>query len=118
MNAPTLPRAKEQRSPRKTRAYAGNSSNCCTRGRMVISIPNNQSFPVPAERAGKTLAACLRIWLPGQSWARVRRLIETRRVKLNGEVWLDDARRLKAGDTVEVLARAENAPAVLTDQIP
>jgi 23S rRNA pseudouridine1911/1915/1917 synthase len=83
-----------------------------------MTISQNQTFRVPAEHAGTTLAACLRHWLPGQSWTRVRKLIETRRVKLNGEVWLDDARRLKAGDTVEVLARSEKAPAVLIDQIP
>ena len=48
----------------------------------------------------------------------MRALVAARRVKLNGEVWLDDARRLKAGDTVEVLARAEKAPTELIDQIP
>jgi 23S rRNA pseudouridine1911/1915/1917 synthase len=77
-----------------------------------------QSFTVLAELAGKTTAALLRLWLPGQSWTQVRRLIETRRVKINGEVWLDDARRLKTGDTVEVLARSEKAPAALIDHIP
>jgi 23S rRNA pseudouridine1911/1915/1917 synthase len=76
------------------------------------------SFIVPADLAGKTLAACLRLWLPGQSWAQVRKLIDARRVKLNGEVWLDDARRLKDGDAVEVLARSEQSPQVHIDQIP
>jgi 23S rRNA pseudouridine1911/1915/1917 synthase len=78
----------------------------------------NQSFPVPTEYAGRTIAACLRLWLPGQSWTQVRLLIEARRVKINGEVWLDDARRLKTGDTVELLARADKLPPVLIDQIP
>jgi 23S rRNA pseudouridine1911/1915/1917 synthase len=84
---------------------------------MAISIVQNQSFPVRAEHVGKTLAALLRLWLPGQSWTQVRKLIDARRVKINGEVWLDDARRLKAGDTVELLARSEKGP-VLIDQIP
>ena len=35
-----------------------------------------QSFAASADLAGKTLAACLRLWLPGQSWAQVRKLIE------------------------------------------
>jgi len=48
----------------------------------------------------------------------VRKLIESRRVKINGEVWLDDARRLKDGDTVEVLARSAESPQVHIDQIP
>jgi 23S rRNA pseudouridine1911/1915/1917 synthase len=83
-----------------------------------MSTSQNQAFHVADKHAGKTLAACLRLWLPGQSWTQVRKLIETRRVKINGEVWLDDARRLKRGDTVEVHARSERAPAVLIDQIP
>lgn len=77
-----------------------------------------QSFPVPAEHTGKTVAACLRLFLPGQSWTQVRKLIEARRVKINGEVWLDDVRRLKTGDTVEVAARAEKPTPTLLDQIP
>jgi 23S rRNA pseudouridine1911/1915/1917 synthase len=84
---------------------------------MMAATPT-QIYSVPAEHAGKTLAACLRLWLPGQSWTQVRKLIETRRVKINGEVWLDDARRLKTGDIVEVHARSERAPAVLIDRIP
>src|SRR6516164_7266 len=62
-------------------------------------------FPIPAELTGQTLAAVLRQRLPGQSWAQVRRLIETRRAKVNGELCLDPARRLKEGETVELLAR-------------
>src|SRR5438045_852232 len=84
---------------------------------LMESIPT-QSFPVPAAHAGKTLAALLRIMLPGQSWTQVRKLIEARRVQLNGEVWLDDARRLKEGDTVEVLARPAKSPQQHIDQIP
>jgi 23S rRNA pseudouridine1911/1915/1917 synthase len=75
-----------------------------------------QPFTVTAEQAQQTLAALLRQWLPGQSWSQVRKLVAARRVKLNGELWLDDARRLKEGDTVEVLARPLPEP-VLTDSI-
>jgi 23S rRNA pseudouridine1911/1915/1917 synthase len=67
----------------------------------------NQSFEsmsVPAEQAGLTLAALLRQRLPGQSWNQVRRLIDTRRARVNGELCLDPARRLKEGETVELLA--------------
>jgi 23S rRNA pseudouridine1911/1915/1917 synthase len=62
---------------------------------------------VTADEAGQTVAALLRRHLPGQTWSQVRKLIAGRRVKLNGELWLDDARRLKEADVVEVLARAE-----------
>jgi 23S rRNA pseudouridine1911/1915/1917 synthase len=67
---------------------------------------------VNAEQAGKTLAALLRALLPDQSWAQVRRLIETRRAKVNGELCLDSARRVHEGETVEVLPR----PAAMAKQ--
>jgi 23S rRNA pseudouridine1911/1915/1917 synthase len=70
-------------------------------------MPSSSQFTVNAEQANQTLAALLRQWLPGQSWSQVRKLVASRRVKLNGELWLDDARRLKPGDAVEVLGRAE-----------
>lgn len=70
-------------------------------------------FTVAASQANQTLAALLRHWLTGQSWSQVRKLVAARRVKLNGEVWLDDARRLKEGDRVEILAQAERAPELL-----
>src|SRR6266852_1450453 len=74
-------------------------------------MPN--AFAVTAEQANQTLAALLRQWLPGQSWSQVRKLVAGRRVKLNGELWLDDARRLKPGDQVEVLARPVKEPELL-----
>ncbi len=67
-------------------------------------------FILPAEQAGLTLAAVLRHRLPGQSWSQVRRLIETRRARVNGELCLDPARRLKEGETVELLARPAAKP--------
>jgi 23S rRNA pseudouridine1911/1915/1917 synthase len=79
---------------------------------------NNAIFQVSAEHADKTVAAFLRLMLPGQSWTQVRKLFEARRVRLNGEVWLDDARRLKKGETVEILAHAEKSAQVFIDQIP
>jgi 23S rRNA pseudouridine1911/1915/1917 synthase len=62
-------------------------------------------FPVPAEQAGATLAAVLRARLLGQSWKQVRALVSGRRVLVLGEPCLDPARRLKEGDTVELLSR-------------
>src|SRR5579884_4490611 len=67
-------------------------------------------FALSAEQAGLTLAALLRQRLPGQSWNQVRRLIETRRARVNGELCLDSARRLKEGETIELLARPAARP--------
>lgn len=71
---------------------------------------SNSPFTVPPEHAAKTLAAVLRAILPGQSWKQVRQLIEARYAKVNGELCLDPARRLKEGETVELLARPAPKP--------
>ncbi len=67
-------------------------------------------FSVNPEHAEKTLAAVLRALLPGQSWSDVRRLIETRRAKVNGDLCLDPARRVHEGEVVEVLPRPAAKP--------
>ena len=82
-----------------------------------MTKPPSPSYTVPAEHAGKTLAAVLRVWFAGQTWTQVRKLIDASRVKINGELGRDEARRVRAGDIVDVLARAEHTP-VLIDQIP
>lgn len=74
-----------------------------------------QDFVVSEEQAGQTLAALLRGWLPGRSWSEVRRLIETRRVRINREICLDPARRLKAGESVALLSRPAVVPALQAD---
>jgi 23S rRNA pseudouridine1911/1915/1917 synthase len=68
------------------------------------------ALAISAEQAGLTLAALLRQHLPDQSWSQVRRLIDSRRARVNGELCLDPARRLKAGDTVDLLGRPVAKP--------
>lgn len=63
------------------------------------------AFPVPIDLAGQTLAAVLRRRLADQSWNQVRRLVAARRVQIDGALCQDPARRLKEGETVEVLAK-------------
>jgi 23S rRNA pseudouridine1911/1915/1917 synthase len=65
---------------------------------------------VTPEQVGLTIAALLRQLLPGQSWSDARRLVEVRRVQLNGELCLDPARRVKEGDCFELLAKPLPAP--------
>jgi 23S rRNA pseudouridine1911/1915/1917 synthase len=69
-----------------------------------------ESLSIPAEQAGLTLAAWLRLRLPGQSWNQVRRLVESRRVRIDGDLCLDPARRLREGVCVELLARPAPRP--------
>jgi 23S rRNA pseudouridine1911/1915/1917 synthase len=74
-----------------------------------MALPT-EPFPVSAEHAEETLAAFLRALLPGKSWSAVRRLIETRRAKVNGELCLDPARRVHEGEVIEVLPRPAAKP--------
>src|SRR5262245_59631907 len=71
---------------------------------------NVQQIPITPDQAERTLAAVLRAHLPDRSWGQVRRLIETRRVRVGGELCLDPARRLHAGEVVEFLDRSAGKP--------
>src|SRR5947208_3094214 len=57
---------------------------------------------ITPDLAGATLAALLRKRFPERSWTSVRQLVAARRVRVNADVCLDPARRLKAGDMIEV----------------
>ena len=65
-------------------------------------------FNVAVVEATHTLAKVLRSRLHESlpSWAVVRRLIESRKVLINGNVCTDSARRLKEGELIEVLANS------------
>lgn len=76
---------------------------------MTVSLP---PFPVAAPEDGHTLAKVLRSRLHAEqpSWAQVKAMIEARRVTVGGGVCVDPARRLKEGDTIELLARPHRLP--------
>jgi 23S rRNA pseudouridine1911/1915/1917 synthase len=65
---------------------------------------------ISSEQTGGTLAAIIRAHLPGYSWNQVRRIIETRRLSINGELCLDPARRLREGQIIEILDRPAPKP--------
>jgi len=70
----------------------------------------SETISVTSELAGTTLAAILRKHMPGQSWTAIRRFIASRRVRINGDLGLDPARRLKEGDAIELLDRSLPKP--------
>ena len=70
----------------------------------------SQLYTVAADQAGCTLAGAMRIWLPGQSWKSVRQLVAGRHVLVRGEVCLDPARRLPAGEIVEICSHSAPHP--------
>jgi 23S rRNA pseudouridine1911/1915/1917 synthase len=67
--------------------------------------PSVQTTTINSEQAGLTVAALLRKLLPGHSWSAVERVVETRRVKVGGDLCLDPARRLKEGEAFELFPK-------------
>src|SRR4249919_3605797 len=70
----------------------------------------HQVFHVTEPQSNRTVAALLREWLPGQSWSQVHKLIDARRVQVNGNLCLDAPRRLQPGDVVKIVAHAQAKP--------
>ena len=69
-----------------------------------------KNYHVAAEHAGLALVAALRQFLPGEPWSAVRRLVENRHVQINGNLCLDEGRKLQPGDVVKVWDEPRNAP--------
>jgi len=69
-----------------------------------------QNFHLTDEHDGLNLAAALRRLLPDRSWSQVRKLIAGRKVQVNGNLCLDEERKVKAGDIVKVLEQPLAAP--------
>jgi 23S rRNA pseudouridine1911/1915/1917 synthase len=67
-------------------------------------------FHVPSSSAGRTVATFLRAEQSGVAWSKVRQQFRGRRVMIDGNVCTDEARRLKGGEVVKLLARPAAAP--------
>ncbi len=65
----------------------------------------SQFIPITSELSGQTLAAILRKVLPGYSWKAVRQFVASRRVKIGSDLCLDPARRLREGESLEILSK-------------
>jgi 23S rRNA pseudouridine1911/1915/1917 synthase len=61
-----------------------------------------KNYHVAPELSGQALVAALRQLLPGQPWSAVRRLVENRHVQINGNVCVDEGRKLSEGDVIKV----------------
>ncbi len=67
-------------------------------------------FHASPEVAGQTVSAALRTWLPERSWSQVRQLVRSRRVTVNGNVCVDEGRRLAETDVVKLLEQSAPRP--------
>lgn len=54
--------------------------------------------------AGETLAAAVRAMRPSISWSEARRLVARRQVQIDGNLCLDEGRRLKVGEVIKLHA--------------
>src|SRR5688500_6685293 len=79
-------------------------------GAASMSKRDIQVFHTTPEEAGRTVVSALRKWLPDLSWNQLRRLIESRRVQLQGNLCLDEGRKLQAGDVVRILPHGQSPP--------
>jgi 23S rRNA pseudouridine1911/1915/1917 synthase len=71
-----------------------------------MSSSATTTVTISAEQAGVTVGALVRQLMPkGTSWSQARRIVAVRRVRVGGDLCLDPARRLKAGEVFELLAR-------------
>lgn len=75
-----------------------------------MNRPESRNYHVSPQQAQQTLVTLLRVWLRGESWSQVRKRIKARQVMVNGNLCLDEGRRLKAGDVVKVTTQSLPEP--------
>lgn len=74
-----------------------------------------QTFHLSAPHNGLTLAAALKRLSTDLSWSQARKLVDGRRVQVNGNLCLDGERKVAEGDVVKVLEHALAPPATAAD---
>lgn len=80
-----------------------------------MATPQHQTFHVAASQNGATLTNALRALLPQTSWSQIKRLVSQRRVQINGNLCVDEGRRVKEGDVIRVSQQAIAAPVTAAD---
>ncbi len=76
-----------------------------------MKLPNSQlTFRTTDREAKLTLAAAVRGWIDGCSWNAAKTLITNRRIQVNGNLCVDEARRLKIDDVIRVTEHSQPKP--------
>ena len=65
-------------------------------------MPASRTYHIRPVLDGQTLASALRGLNAKLSWTDARKLIHNRHIQVNGNLVLDEARRLKTGDVVRM----------------
>jgi 23S rRNA pseudouridine1911/1915/1917 synthase len=74
-----------------------------------------ETFHVDNGSKSQTLAAALKHFLSESSWGQVRKLIAGRRIQINGNLCLDEERKVRAGDVIKVVDHALAPPVSAED---
>jgi 23S rRNA pseudouridine1911/1915/1917 synthase len=72
-------------------------------------------YHLTASHDGQTVASALRQLMGGASWNEVRNALSNRRVQVNGNLCLDEARRVTAKDVIKVWKRSLPKPVASDD---
>ena len=83
---------------------------CAPQNTIQIPMAEDQIFRILPNQVDQTLSAALRGWLPGQSWSQIRKLLQSRRVMVSGNLCMDAGRRLTLRDVVKVLPHSMAPP--------
>ncbi|HQY87869.1 MAG TPA: RluA family pseudouridine synthase [Tepidisphaeraceae bacterium] len=67
-------------------------------------MAKDRTIHIDERGAGQTLAAFLRAVMKESSWNEIKKLIAQRHVQIDGNLCLDDSRRLKGGEVVKIYA--------------
>ena len=74
-------------------------------------MPDFKNYHITTELAGKSLSQALKRLLADKSWNDVKRLIAGRHVQINGNLCLDEGRKLTTKDVVKVWEHPRAKPA-------
>jgi 23S rRNA pseudouridine1911/1915/1917 synthase len=78
-------------------------------------VPPFRNYHIRGELIGSTLSGALKKLLAGKSWGQVKSLITGRQVQVNGNLCLDEGRRLTEKDVVKVWEQPLARPATAAD---
>lgn len=78
-------------------------------------MPKHQTFHVASDLADAAIPTALRTLLPHLSWSQIKNLIRQRRVQINGNLCLDEGRKVKAGDVIRISDESLAAPVAAKD---
>ncbi|HTN75432.1 MAG TPA: RluA family pseudouridine synthase [Pirellulaceae bacterium] len=74
--------------------------------KLIHILPEQDQIP---------LGTALKRNLDGQPWSHVRKLLETRHIQVNGNLCIDENRRLNAGDVIKICPQPQAPPPKQSD---